>query len=644
MGKHYNLYEQEHGASGHAAGLLLRQSKNQLRRVWVKRPAGTPTTIMIGCDQIVDDLKQAVVNKFPNSLARHFDPAEIQILVRGGLEKSHHSGRRSKKKMQPKNLALSSDDVSTKGTAALAANNTGNSGVAVGTGSSVATGSLAGGTGSVDGESLWQDVDSYIILAPDQNVWDVINDYYGGTMLIEDAFLVDVEPNESVPPKGRDDDEYQILYDQDPHQKLVDKLPLLQLRLADTRSPSSLPDQIYHQPRPQYPHYANHVYSGQPAKSAYSKTLSASPNFGARVGLLHSASTLPKLTRVMLPGSPGPFNASSAKNSNSQPVLLLPKNFSLGEQHANKAGHIDSSAKSLNGKHNGLGGDTRSNLTSREEMDPHEGEFQDEPSAGEHEKVISSAAGHSRHNSDTAATSLNGGHAEVPKSLPLTKTTSSKSHITGTVQRPHEVKGASSSSSKSKDKNTLSTFEKVLPLISVLVVEDNSINQAILGAFLRKHKIHYQIAKNGQEAVDKWRKGGFHLVLMDIQLPVKSGIEATKEIRNLEKINRIGVFAQHELTGTGPGQEEVTDEQALDLDMFRSPVIIVALTASSNSSVDKKNALTAGCNDFLTKPVNLVWLQNKITEWGCMQALIDFDGWKDKRTKAFSSTGKDVKV
>ena len=42
-------------------------------------------------------------------------------------------------------------------------------------------------------------------------------------------------------------------------------------------------------------------------------------------------------------------------------------------------------------------------------------------------------------------------------------------------------------------------------------------------------------------------KGGFHLVLMDIQLPVKSGIEATKEIRHLEKLNRIGVFHENEI-------------------------------------------------------------------------------------------------
>ncbi|CQB89972.1 Signal transduction histidine-protein kinase BarA [Chlamydia trachomatis] len=162
-----------------------------------------------------------------------------------------------------------------------------------------------------------------------------------------------------------------------------------------------------------------------------------------------------------------------------------------------------------------------------------------------------------------------------------------------------------------------------------MVVEDNAINQAILGAFLRKRKIHYQIAKNGQEAIDKWKKGGFHLVLMDIQLPVKSGIEATKEIRHLEKLNRIGVFHENEI-----GKNVIINEEdRLTSNTFRSPVIIVALTASSNSSVDKTNALTAGCNDYLTKPVNLVWLQNKITEWGCMQALIDFDGWKDKNRR-----------
>lgn len=185
------------------------------------------------------------------------------------------------------------------------------------------------------------------------------------------------------------------------------------------------------------------------------------------------------------------------------------------------------------------------------------------------------------------------------------------------------------------NKNLIKNYIKpeiVLPSISVLVVEDNAINLAILGAFLRKHKITYEIAKNGQEAVDKWKKGGFHLVLMDIQLPIKSGIEVTKEIRSLEKLNRIGFFAQN-LFGLDNDSKKIKDSDKLNLEFFKSPVIIVALTASSNFSADKKNALMAGCNDYLLKPVNLVWLQNKLIEWGCMQALIDFDGWKNMHSR-----------
>ena len=113
---------------------------------------------------------------------------------------------------------------------------------------------------------------------------------------------------------------------------------------------------------------------------------------------------------------------------------------------------------------------------------------------------------------------------------------------------------------------------------------------------------------NGKEAVTKWKAGGFHLVLMDIQLPVMNGLEATKEIRRLERVNSIGVFSSgsteapnNKLGSEGKEQNELVEDDRLgDKGMFKSPVIIVALTASSLQS-DRHEALAAGCNDFLTK-------------------------------------------
>ena len=179
---------------------------------------------------------------------------------------------------------------------------------------------------------------------------------------------------------------------------------------------------------------------------------------------------------------------------------------------------------------------------------------------------------------------------------------------------PHPVGSHAKSLTSSTQK---STSERVFPKINVLIVEDNVINQAILGSFLRKHKISYKVANNGKEAVDIWKEGGLHLIFMDLQLPVLSGIEAAKQIRNFEKEQK-----------GNPSQGHSSP-----------PVIIVALTAS-NSIEDKRNALISGCNDYLTKPVNLHWLSKKITEWGCMQALIDFDSWKQGQGRLTDSFPK----
>ena len=148
-----------------------------------------------------------------------------------------------------------------------------------------------------------------------------------------------------------------------------------------------------------------------------------------------------------------------------------------------------------------------------------------------------------------------------------------------------------------------------VPPINVLIVEDNIINLRLMEMFVGRLKVRWGTAMNGREAVTKWRAGGYHLVLMDLQMPIMNGLDATKEIRRLERVNGIGVFADGDGDGTAvangdverrPNKDAKEEDQLSKGELFKSPVIIVALTASSLQS-DRREALAAGCNDFLTK-------------------------------------------
>jgi two-component system sensor histidine kinase/response regulator len=107
--------------------------------------------------------------------------------------------------------------------------------------------------------------------------------------------------------------------------------------------------------------------------------------------------------------------------------------------------------------------------------------------------------------------------------------------------------------------------------LSILLAEDNLVNQRVAMTMLGKmgHKII--LATNGLEAVEQWRQGDFDLILMDVQMPGMTGLQATTQIRQEET----------------PGAH----------------IPIVAMTASAMTE-DRDRCLAAGMDDFISKPVS----------------------------------------
>jgi len=108
---------------------------------------------------------------------------------------------------------------------------------------------------------------------------------------------------------------------------------------------------------------------------------------------------------------------------------------------------------------------------------------------------------------------------------------------------------------------------------NVLLVEDNLINQKIMVLSLKKIVKNIEIANNGKEALDKFSSTKYHLILMDVQMPIMDGIKATQKIREIEY-------------GTG----------------VHTPII--AITANALAG-DREECLNAGMDDYISKPFKL---------------------------------------
>lgn len=119
----------------------------------------------------------------------------------------------------------------------------------------------------------------------------------------------------------------------------------------------------------------------------------------------------------------------------------------------------------------------------------------------------------------------------------------------------------------------------------ILIVEDNRTNRKVIEALLQKIGLKFRSVENGQEAVNAFDEGiQIALILMDCQMPIMDGFEATRQIRQREQ----------------------------DRNLPRVP--IVALTAGAFEK-DRQNCLAAGMDHFLPKPVNFNALRDALSQW-----------------------------
>jgi two-component system sensor histidine kinase/response regulator len=115
----------------------------------------------------------------------------------------------------------------------------------------------------------------------------------------------------------------------------------------------------------------------------------------------------------------------------------------------------------------------------------------------------------------------------------------------------------------------------------VLLAEDNEINQQVAKEILEQAGLVVSIANNGKEAVEMARRGDYDAVLMDIQMPVLGGFEATREIRQDGRFKELP---------------------------------IIAMTAHAMAG-DREKSLEAGMNDHVTKPIDPDGLFSALVRW-----------------------------
>lgn len=119
---------------------------------------------------------------------------------------------------------------------------------------------------------------------------------------------------------------------------------------------------------------------------------------------------------------------------------------------------------------------------------------------------------------------------------------------------------------------------------TILVAEDNPVNQDLIKTTLTMLNYKVDLAFNGKEALDAWSHKGYDMILMDGQMPVMDGFEATRKIRELEAAQS------------------------------RSRITIIAMTGQAITG-DREMFLAAGMDDYLPKPFSLKQVRELLNLW-----------------------------
>jgi CheY-like chemotaxis protein len=122
---------------------------------------------------------------------------------------------------------------------------------------------------------------------------------------------------------------------------------------------------------------------------------------------------------------------------------------------------------------------------------------------------------------------------------------------------------------------------RILPL-RILIVDDNDINREVADGLLTKLGHYPEMAENGEQALDMVKAADYDMVLMDMQMPVMDGMQATAIIRSWSSA--------------------------------KASIPIIAMTANAMED-DYKACLKIGMNDFLTKPINRTRLAEMVAKW-----------------------------